>query len=111
MNNFISLVLAIIFFAGMASICCFGALISKSVPPNKMEQATDDTIMIFIMICILVYEAVIGTASVFRKGVLRDQRVLLMKKTNTELRSMLQGVNKPSRLNKRQLVEMVMVYC
>lgn len=76
-----------------------------------MEQATNDIIMIFIMIGVLVFEAVIGIASVFRKGVLKDQRVLLMKKTNAELRSILHGVNKILRLSKQQLVELVVATC
>lgn len=97
--------------AGTVSICCFGALISKSCAPNQMEQATNDTIIIFIMIGVLFFEAVIGIASVLRRGVLKDQRVLLMKKTNVELRSMLHGVNKISRLPKRELVELVVATC
>jgi len=76
-----------------------------------MEQATDDTIIIFIMIVVVVCEAFIGIASVLRQGVLKDQKVLQMKKTNAELRSMLHGVNKNSRLNKQQLVELVVATC
>ena len=76
-----------------------------------MEQATDDTIMIFIMISVLVCEAVFGIASVLRKGILKDQRVLLMKETSAELRSLLHGVNKNSRFNKQQLVELVVATC
>lgn len=67
-------------------------------------QATDDTIMTFILIGVQVFEAVIGIASVIRKGVLKDQRVLLMKKTNAELRSMLHGVNQEFALNPTFLV-------
>ena len=76
-----------------------------------MEQASDDTIMFFIMIGALVYEAVMGFVSVFRQGVLKDQRVFLLEKTNTEIRSMLHGVNKNSRFNKQQLVELVVATC
>lgn len=69
-------------------------LIGKLFASNQMEQASDGTIMFFIMIGVRFFETVIGIASVLRKGVLKDQRVLLMKKTNAELRSMLHGVNK-----------------
>ena len=97
--------------ANKEGACCFGALIGKSFVSNQMEQSTYGIIMISIMIAILVYEEVIGSTSVIRQRVLKDQRVLLMTKTNTELRSMLHRVNKISRLNKRQQGELVVATC
>ena len=43
------------------------------------------------------------------KGIFIDQREVLMKKTNKELKSMLIGVEKISKLNKKQLVELILV--
>lgn len=77
-------------------------LIGKSFASNQMDQSSEDAIMIFIMIGVLVCEAVIGIASVSRKGVLKDQRALLMKKTNAELRSMLHGVSNSLWLPKQE---------
>lgn len=76
-----------------------------------MEKATDDTIMIFIVIGLLVFEAIKDLLSLFHKGIMKDRRQVLMSKTNAELRSMLNGMNKISKLNKKQLVEMVIAYC
>lgn len=64
-------------------------------------------IFFFVLAFIAVYEALKTLLSILHKGVMKDRREILMKKTNSELRQMLNGMNKISRLNKKQLVEMV----
>ncbi len=44
----------------------------------------------------------------WKKGIFVDQKSLLMQKTNSELRAMLVGVDKISKLNKKQLVDLVL---
>ena len=65
------------------------------------------------MFCILasmaIFDAFSTLLSIFKKGVFVDQKSLLMQKTNRELRAMLIGVEKISKLNKEQLVELVLV--
>ena len=65
------------------------------------------------MFCILasmaIFDAFSTLLSIFKKGVFIDQKSLLMQKTNRELRAMLIGVEKISKLNKEQLVELVLV--
>ena len=66
-----------------------------------------------MMFCILASIAILDAfstlLSIFKKGVFVDQKSLLMQKTNRELRAMLIGVEKISKLNKEQLVELVLV--
>tara|TARA_Y100001968_G_C19345054_1_gene711594 strand:+ start:618 stop:803 length:186 start_codon:yes stop_codon:yes gene_type:complete len=46
--------------------------------------------------------------SVLKKGIFFDQKLLIMQKTNKELNTMLVGIEKISKLNKKQLVELVL---
>ncbi len=69
-----------------------------------------DRVMMFgILASIAILDAFSTLLSIFKKGVFVDQRSLLMQKTNRELRAMLIGVEKISKLNKEQLVELVLV--
>ena len=65
-----------------------------------------------MMFCILASMAIVDAfstlLSIFKKGVFVDQKSLLMQKTNRELRAMLIGVEKISKLNKEQLVDLVL---
>jgi hypothetical protein len=54
------------------------------------------------------FEALKILSSLLEKGVLKDKRMLLMKKTNAELRSMLPDIKKGYRLTKKELVEMIL---
>tara|TARA_B100000579_G_scaffold284532_1_gene235832 strand:+ start:142 stop:321 length:180 start_codon:yes stop_codon:yes gene_type:complete len=47
--------------------------------------------------------------SILKKGIFVDQKSLLMQKTNKELKAILVGVEKISKLNKKQLVELILV--
>ena len=71
---------------------------------------TADSVMMFcILASMAVFDAFSTLLSIFKKGVFVDQKSLLMQKTNRELRAMLIGVEKISKLNKEQLVELVLV--
>ena len=65
-----------------------------------------------MMFCILasmaIFDAVSTLLSILKKGIFVDQRSLLMQKTNRELKAMLVGVDKISKLNKKQLVDLVL---
>jgi hypothetical protein len=76
-----------------------------------MNKASDSTIMIFIMVGIFLFEALMDILSLFRQGIMKSRESILMKKTNAELRLMLKGFNKISKLNKKGLVGMVIAYC
>ena len=76
-----------------------------------MNSTTNaDRVMMFcILASIAILDAFSTLLSIFKKGVFVDQKSLLMQKTNRELRAMLIGVEKISKLNKEQLVELVLV--
>ena len=69
-----------------------------------------DRVMMFgILASIAILDAFSTLLSIFKKGVFVDQKSLLMQKTNRELRAMLVGVEKISKLNKKQLVDLILV--
>ena len=75
-----------------------------------MNLTNADRVMMFcILASIAILDAFSTLLSIFKKGVFVDQKSLLMQKTNRELRAMLIGVEKISKLNKEQLVELVLV--
>ena len=67
------------------------------------------------MFCILasmaIFDAFSTLLSIPKKGVFVDEKSLLMQKTNKELKAMLVGVEKISKLNKTQLVELILADC
>ena len=73
-----------------------------------MNTYTDCAVIFFIMVAIITFDSVITLLSIFKDGILKNKRDILLEKTNTELKSMLTGVNKISNLNKNQLVELIM---
>ena len=62
------------------------------------------------MFCILasmaIFDAFSTLLSILKKGIFVDQKSLLMQKTNKELKAMLIGVEKISKLNNKQLVNL-----
>ena len=66
-----------------------------------------------MMFCILasmaIFDAFSTLLSILKKGIFVDQRSLLMQKTNRELKAMLVGVEKISKLNKKQLVDLILI--
>ena len=71
---------------------------------------TADSVMMFcILASMAIFDAFSTLLSTLKKGIFVDQRSLLMKKTNRELKEMLVGVEKISKLNKKQLVDLILV--
>ena len=58
-----------------------------------------------------IFDAFSTLLSIPKKGVFVDEKSLLMQKTNKELKAMLVGVEKISKLNKTQLVELILADC
>ena len=73
-----------------------------------MIKHTDNAVIIFIAVLISTVEALIELFSIIQKGIFIDERIILMKKTNKELRAMLVGVKRISSLNKNQLVDLLL---
>ena len=73
-----------------------------------MNTYTDCAVIFFIMVAIITFDSVITLLSIFKDGILKNKRDILLEKTNKELKYMLTGVNKISNLNKNQLVELIM---
>ncbi len=70
---------------------------------------TTDSVMLFCIIAsIAILDAFTTLLSILKKGIFVDQKALLMQKTNKELKAMLLGVEKISKLNKKQLVDLVL---
>jgi len=73
-----------------------------------MEKETEQVITFLIMLFVLVFEALKILLSILEKGIWKDRREILLDKTNQELRSMLVGADKISRLNKNQLIDLIL---
>tara|TARA_B100000579_G_scaffold157632_1_gene128253 strand:+ start:401 stop:634 length:234 start_codon:yes stop_codon:yes gene_type:complete len=68
-----------------------------------------DGVVIFVIAAFLIFlEAIKDLLSIFKKGIFIDQRTILMTKTNKELKAMLVGVEKISKWNKKQLVNLIL---
>ena len=74
-----------------------------------MTSITDGVVIFCIVATLIIADASLTLISILNKGIFVDQKSLLMQKTNRELRAMLIGVEKISKLNKEQLVELVLV--
>ena len=74
----------------------------------NLTTNADRVMMFCILASIAILDAFSTLLSIFKKGVFVDQKSLLMQKTNSELRAMLVGVDKISKLNKKQLVDLVL---
>ena len=71
---------------------------------------TADSVMMFcILASMAIFDAFSTLLSILKKGIFVDQRSLLMQKTNRELKAMLVGVEKISKLNKKQLVDLILI--
>ena len=68
----------------------------------------DGAVVFFITVAIIAFEALQDLFSIFRDGIFIDQRKVLMKKTNKELRLMLKGIKGISNYKKDQLIECLM---
>jgi len=61
------------------------------------------------MASMAIFDAFSTLLSILEKGIFVDQRSLLRQKTNRELKAMLVGVEKNSKLNKKQLLDLILV--
>ena len=75
----------------------------------NLTTNADRAMMFCILASIAILDAFSTLLSIFKKGVFVDQKSLLMQKTNRELKAMLVGVEKISKLNKEQLVDLILV--
>jgi len=69
-----------------------------------MEQETEATIMLFVIVGIAIFQSFFEVVYVIRQGIFKSKHQMLMKKTKSELKSMLKGVRGISKLNKNDLV-------
>tara|TARA_B100000131_G_C17994103_1_gene563759 strand:- start:676 stop:951 length:276 start_codon:yes stop_codon:yes gene_type:complete len=81
---------------------------TKYFSDNPMTSITDGVVMFCIAATLIIFDALLTLISIFKKGILIDQKSLLMQKTNKELKAMLVGVKKISNLKKSELVELVL---
>jgi len=77
----------------------------------NLTTNTDRVMMFCILASMAIFDAFSTLLSILKKGIFVDQKSLLMQKTNRELRAMLNGVEKISKLNKTQLVELILADC
>ena len=69
---------------------------------------TADSVMMFCIIASMaIFDAFSTLLSIIKKGIFVDQKLALMQKTNSELRALLVGIDKISKLNKKQLVDLL----
>ena len=73
-----------------------------------MTSITDGVVIFCIVATLIIADASLTLISILNKGIFVDKKSLLMQKTNKELRAMLVGVEKISKLNKKQLVGLVL---
>ena len=70
---------------------------------------TADSVMMFCIIASMaIFDAFSTLLSILKKGIFVVQKSLLLQNTNRELKAMLVGVDKISKLNKKQLVDLVL---
>ena len=74
---------------------------------NRTTQATFEGL---VVIALIILDSVRTLLSIREKGIFKDRRQVLLKKTNKELKEMLSGMKKISNLKKEQLVELVIQY-
>ena len=74
----------------------------------NLTTNADRVMMFCILASMAIFDAFSTLLSILKKGIFVDQKSLLMQKTNRELKAMLVGVEKISKLNKSQLVDLVL---
>ena len=77
----------------------------------NLTTNADRVMMFCILASMAIFDAFSTLLSILKKGVFVDEKSLLMQKTNKELKAMLVGVEKISKLNKTQLVELILADC
>jgi len=74
----------------------------------KLDTIADGVILLFIAVALTFFEAIQELLTIFSQGIFVNQRDILLKKTNKELKAMLAGVKSLSSKNKQQLVDLVL---
>ena len=75
----------------------------------NLTTTTDSVMMFCILASMAIFDAFSTLLSILKKGIFVDQKSLLMQKTNKELKAMLTGVKSISNMNKKQLVDLILV--
>ena len=75
----------------------------------NLTTTTDSVMMFCILASMVIFDAFSTLFSILKKGIFVDQKSLLMQKTNRELKAMLKGVKSISNMNKKQLVDLILV--
>ena len=74
----------------------------------KLDTIADGVILLFIAVALTFFDAIQELLAIFSQGIFVNQRDILLKKTNKELKGMLAGVKSLSSKNKQQLVDLVL---
>ena len=77
--------------------------------PMNLTTTTDSVMMLCILASMAIFDAFSTLLSILKKGIFVDQKSLMMQKTNIELKAMLTGVKSISNMNKKQLVDLILV--
>ena len=80
-----------------------------SSKPMNLTTTADSVMMFCIIASMAIFDAFSTLLSILKKGIFVDQKLVLMQKTNSELRAMLVGIDKISKLNKKQLVDFILL--
>ena len=80
-----------------------------SSKPMNLTTTADSVMMFCIIASMAIFDAFSTLLSILKKGIFVDQKSLLMQKTNRELKAMLTGVKRISNMNKKQLVDLILV--
>ena len=75
----------------------------------NLTTTTDSVMMFCILAALAIFDAFSTLLSILKKGIFADQKSLLMQKINRELKAMLTGVKSISNMNKKQLVDLILV--
>ena len=75
----------------------------------NLTTTTDSVMMFCILASMAIFDAFSTLLSILKKGIFVDQKSLLMQKTNRELKVKLTGVKSISNMNKKQLVDLILV--
>ena len=75
----------------------------------NLTTNTDRVMMFCIFASMAIFDAFSTLLSILKKGIFVDQKSLLMQKSNKELKVMMVSVEKISKLNKTQLVDLVLL--
>ena len=75
----------------------------------NLTTNADRVMMFCILASMAIFDAFSTLLSILKKGIFIDQRSILMQKTNKELKAILVGVEKISKLNKKQLVDLILL--